>query len=68
MTHGIFYLKTGPRPTSVTKVRHGTQLLAHASNLFGCIQTSANIFLNIRTIKLGAKRRETQIRNKTPRR
>jgi hypothetical protein len=38
MTHWILYLKTGPRPTSVTKVRHGTQLLKHASNSFGCIR------------------------------
>jgi hypothetical protein len=27
MAHGIFYLKTCPRPTSVTKARHGTQRL-----------------------------------------
>ena len=48
MTHGMFYLKTCPRPTFVTKVRHGTQLLAHASNSFGCIRTwarSAQVFL-----------------------
>ena len=48
MTHGMLYLKTCPRPTFLTKVRHGTQLLAHASNSFGCIRTwarSAQVFL-----------------------
>jgi hypothetical protein len=50
MTHVIFYLKKCSRPTSVTKIRHGTQLLARRDT-------------QIRNMTLSAKRFDTQIRN-----